>query len=91
MPRRSEITMEWVKGVLDRAGYETSVKGDSVLAKHSERPNLALKIRPDLELLTISHFWGMKSPGLGRSGKILEAINKANNISWYSNFFRDDD
>lgn len=91
MPSGNELSLEWIREVVANDGYDVSIESDFVRAKHDSRPNVLIKIRPELGLLTVSHFWGMKKPGFGGAGKILEALNRANSMSWISTFFRDDD
>lgn len=92
MKSSADVTPEWLAGLLQQVGYDVETGGDGAIrARHQSKPNMVVKLRKDLGLITIMHFWSMKKVGFGASGKLMEAINRANSISWRSTFFRDKD
>lgn len=94
MPSKSELTKEWISSTLAKAGYETRYgerDPGAVVAKHSGRPNITVKYRPEQNIILITHSWGLKSPGFMQKGAVVEAVNKANSMSWYDTLYVDSD
>lgn len=88
-----EITRDVLVRLLQKSGYQNvrvdSTDPDLILAKHSERPSISLKIRKNLRIITLQHYWKLKKPGWGEEKKIAVAINQANNKSWLDIFSLD--
>ena len=97
MPARDAVTLEWLEGVLTRAGYETKISPqapEQVLAKHTSRPNVSAKVLKNQGIILFTSFWGLKKSagGIFSGGdKTPEALNGANNLSFYLTFSRDKD
>lgn len=94
MPARAEITRDWLSDVLSRAEYEVQPAEkdeDTLLARHELRPNITVRLNHNLGIITITHFWRLKKPGLGWDKAVLRALNDANCRSWLSTFYRDGD
>jgi hypothetical protein len=90
----SEVTPEWLRGVLGRAGYEATLSSQSenaVVAKHPQRPNVTLTIRRDLGAITCATWWSGKKTGWGQEKNLMAALNRANSKSWFDTFCVDGD
>lgn len=87
-----EVTYAWLREVLAGDRYEVKEVDDwGLLAKHSERPNIHVRLRPKLNLITIQHFWSVKKARWGGQKGLLNAVNEANSISWVDTFAVDKD
>lgn len=90
----SEVTREWLAGILSRAGYTTHPSesdANAITAKHPTRSNINLTIRRNIGLITISAWWGVKKPGWGQEKALLAALNDANSRSWFNTHALDKD
>jgi hypothetical protein len=89
---RAAVDSAWLMEVLQSGGYEVqrgSTDAEAMVAKHPARPNVILKIHPELGLITITHFWHLKKAGFGQHKDLLEKLNKANSESWRDTFYID--
>jgi hypothetical protein len=95
MSMTATVTKEWIASLLPAGGY-TNVRfgnrdAEVVAADHPTRPNITLRARTELGLITVVHSWRLKKPGWGGEKELLAVLNKANGTSWYDTFCRDSD
>ncbi len=95
MATTATVGKDWIAGMLPAGGY-TNVRFGSrdpevVAADHPSRPNITLRVRPELGLITVVHSWRLKKPGWGGEKDLLAVLNKANGTSWYDTFCRDNE
>jgi hypothetical protein len=83
------VTADWLLEVLRSGGYDAGkADGGAVFGKHPIRPNVILKVHQELGLITIQHYWTLKTT-LGNQEALAEALNRANSQSWRDTFFVD--
>src|SRR6185436_9815791 len=82
--KSSEVTREWFASVLLKIGYEVTNGNDqlSLVAKHKERCNLFVHIKPNVGFIGLQSLWNGKKAGWGKRGDLAAALNKANASSW---------
>lgn len=88
----TQVTRAWLDEILRNAGYTTKPgerDPEVIAATHPTRPNLSVKLHPELHLIVLVHFWGLKKGGFGSHKNLMEALNKANSVSWRDTFFID--
>lgn len=85
--RPHEVTIEWLKTVLERIGYsvEETEQGAVLMGKHEDRAHFLIQLRPELGIIVVHSLWGGKKPGWGIKTDMLKAINKANALSILGN------
>jgi hypothetical protein len=89
------VDSAWLMEVLTSQGYQDVRRGTSdsqlVLAKHPNRPNLSVKVHPELGLISIKHYWHLKKAKFGGHKDLMEKVNEANSESWRDTFYIDRD
>jgi hypothetical protein len=81
----SEVSVEWLKAILETQGYNVEVgtkDPETLIAKHDNAPNLMVSLRKKISLITFQSLWNMKKPSWGQKNDFLTAINKANSLHW---------
>lgn len=83
-----DLTREWLREVLERAGYDATLSekdSNAVSGKYpGSRPNVVMTIRKQLGIITIASWWNLKKAGWGQEKALLAAINEANGRSWFN-------
>ncbi|MEW6335782.1 MAG: YbjN domain-containing protein [Acidobacteriota bacterium] len=95
MTTAASVTKDWIASLLPQGGY-TNIRFSTrdpevIVADHPTRPNITLRARPELGLITVVHSWRLKKPGWGGEKDLLVVFNKANSTSWYDTFYRDNE
>jgi hypothetical protein len=88
----SEVTIEWLREVMAKAGYTTTPSEktpETLICKHERRSNVQLRIQRDLGLITGIYWWKLQKPGWGGEAKLLAAINQANANAWRQTYAMD--
>ncbi len=61
---------------------------NNILAEHPSRPNVTIRVHPELGLITIVQLWGLKKGGgFGAHKNLMEKLNKANSQSWRDTYY----
>lgn len=91
--RPHEVTLGWLKTVLEKNEYsvEETENDPMLIAKHKEKPNFLIHLRPDLGILQLHTFCGGKKPGWGKKTDMFKTINKANALPILGIFNIDED
>ena len=79
---RTDLSIEWIKGVLTKMGFRTgepdlSQKNPSILGKHDTFYNCVLEYRKTLPAIIYTAFFNVKPTGLFNKSELLKAVNDA--------------
>ncbi len=86
----ADVTLSWLKSILDSQGYSTEVRNEdpnTIISKHKDHPNLIVTLKPGGPIITLESPWILKGVSWSQKKEFLQTINLANSINWLCTCF----